>query len=757
MTSRDNNKTAKLNQIVQNFFSKACQVVVESRVQTGSSGTRGTRINKWFNLELEESESFRDELKVWKNASVIEPPPPMVIETYLDVGSLGPHQSLVLVDGKNHWNAMRSGQKRNEIVLERWIVEFVPPQASKSGLSSGSSGSGSSTVPVELPVVYKKAIILFRSLYAYCRLLPVYALRRKLFKSKLNVSPMAIGCRVLNGAHAISSKGRIGLTRPIVESSDPHLETFSFTEVDTDAGSLKLSVSYRINCDFRVSDSETVLTSHFLSMDSSSSSSHRQPPQGTPPVVSSFGSTVSARRPSYSGHHISKFENPSRTSIDQVSYSPPGSTLQQQRRSSASSSKSAFRSSPEDIKHTPFIQPFKSPSLSASPSSESTISARPPSSSRLSSNTSLAAVRAYQQQTAAAAASAASAATTGTSIQHGGFVSSSGSSGSVPKYSSSFGNRTRSGSMTSGRTSRPTSFVGEPSSVGSNSSSATMEPASGLYVDDDDLGDFVKMVDSARLLRSSRSDHSSSSSLTRQHSPTRGDPLAKFQLLRSNHAALSDSLQSSAYLGKPGEVMTASSSQTTAAQLSSSPHKSGNTHTPAVPSRLSEEFTPQEHQKREYQVRPRRFSSKGSFDSTRSGEDATGTSPLDIPTVTRRMLGREPSLSFGTTRTQGYEDLHAELDLESRRQSYDPRDVTLRRPPPQQSQLSQQPLHQLRERPSDLSSKASSRQRFSFAMPDEEQVPVPSVAPIDPCDEVDDDDLLFAMSDMHVTGKNNSN
>jgi autophagy-related protein 13 len=85
-------------------------------------------------------ESFREEVRLWRQGDSFEPrPPPLIIETYLDTNDLTPTQALVILDGENkRWNvtealqnaAARAGLNaggngtRHQIVLERWKVEL---------------------------------------------------------------------------------------------------------------------------------------------------------------------------------------------------------------------------------------------------------------------------------------------------------------------------------------------------------------------------------------------------------------------------------------------------------------------------------------------------------------------------------------------------------------------------------------------------------------------------------------------------------
>lgn len=655
---------------------------------------------------------FRDDLRLWKTADAFSKLPPLVVETYLDLTNLSPHQALVAVDSNGKMHNVTRGQQKAEVVLERWVIEI-------DGNAEGSE------LNQDLPVVYKKAIILFRSLYAYCRILPCWELKTRLARSKLNLSSLAIGCRVLNGSQPISSKGRIGLSKAIIadnngkQASSPsssHLESFSFTNIPSPAGYMKVSVSYRTNVNFKVSDSEALLSSQFLSSEEANTST----------------SPTSARR---------------------MSFSPNSSSFSLAR--SKASIKSNDDHTPSTSKH-PSIQPFKSPSLSASPNDQPV-----PPPPRQPSNSSLAALRIPQRTMSSNSQSSGRSVIAGTnqgSVPDNAICSSASSGSSAPKYSSSFSSRTGGVSRF-----RPQSFSGEPSSVGSNTSSI-MDPGSGFYVDDVELGNFVKMVDSAKLLKpgegrsnSSLSGSSSGGSGSEKSEP-KGNPLARFQLLRGNHAALSDSLQSSTYV--PHE----SGSGNT---IGTSPHSKASNHTPLVPSRLSEEFTPAGDADRNMpQVR------RESKQSTGSGSGGVGsagevsnsmTSPWDIPRerLYRLQGAKESSSSVGNTRTAGYDDMHAQIDFEARHQSLSPRDI-FSTAVYNSSVNKQQSKPETNRSPYRRSS--SSTRRFSYFLPtedDDDDTSTPATATTnqpqseEPQQEQDDDDLLFAMSDMHLhMGKN---
>jgi autophagy-related protein 13 len=119
----------KLDQIVQNFNVKCAALVLHSRMNLppvfNIRGSGNKKISKWFSIETDEFDDFREELRTWRLCGSFENrPPPMIIETYLDASRLTNSQSLVIVDENG----------------KRWdVLEAL--NASDSS-SDGSSGEG---------------------------------------------------------------------------------------------------------------------------------------------------------------------------------------------------------------------------------------------------------------------------------------------------------------------------------------------------------------------------------------------------------------------------------------------------------------------------------------------------------------------------------------------------------------------------------------------------------------------------------------
>ena len=55
---------SKVQSLIAQFYAKTAQVLVQSRLVECAAGA--TKRNKWFNLEMEDFEPLKEELKFWK-------------------------------------------------------------------------------------------------------------------------------------------------------------------------------------------------------------------------------------------------------------------------------------------------------------------------------------------------------------------------------------------------------------------------------------------------------------------------------------------------------------------------------------------------------------------------------------------------------------------------------------------------------------------------------------------------------------------
>ncbi|RAL67268.1 hypothetical protein DID88_008032 [Monilinia fructigena] len=550
----------KLDQIIQNFHIKAAIIVLGSRVGLPIVFTKEgpKKTNKWFQIETDDTDAYREDLYTWRTCGGFQNrPPPLIIETYLDTSHLTSSQRLVIVDdlGKR-WDALDalssssgSSDGGGEVILERWKIELrdIP------GEQTYDFGS-------ILPNIYKK--------------LP---------------------------------------QRTFLERLTHQLAQF-FAEV-----------TYRNDCNFRVDDSESLLSSRFMGADEhfftpslaargdlSRRRSLKQTEVGSLPAhkqladdsgpVQTYGSlsTFHGNAPPRGSSPISALR--AQRPMGSDTSSPPVGSLPPSRPSVGS--KGSLKSL-EGIamarRPSLSFQPFKAGSLSSSPSRATyageTLPASPGSLPRVSGISALAQARNRSSLTAGMPATlrggpVASDNAIPTS------VSSSPKPAPIVKYSSSFVHRR--GRSSYGGASKLVDD--DQGSSGKQSLSSSVQPCSGilaeagtggssgsLQTDDDNISEFLKLLDSKKTLQS----FEPSGEASRKRATAQ---LSKFQSMRESHNALTDSMASSAMLqrssGSSSRQLSGVSPMVAATSfsVSSSPGKpiSPHTpHTPAIPSRLS--------------------------------------------------------------------------------------------------------------------------------------------------------------------------
>ncbi|KAF4464308.1 hypothetical protein FALBO_8859 [Fusarium albosuccineum] len=617
----------KLDQIIQNFYAKTAVLVLDSRIKVkpvrGANGAR--KPNKWFQIETEEIDDFRDELKIWKNCGSLENhPPAMVIEVYLDTSRLKESQSLVIVDenGKR-WDVMEqlnssgsstdsssgASRRNSEVIIERWRVELK-----HAGVTPADFG------PI-LPTIYKKAIVFFRSLFTTTRLLPAWKFASQ-GPAKSSHPALIPQCRIRLSESDRSRYDQLRL--PIDGRPDPVTE-YMFGDLEVPVGRLSTVVTYRNDCNFRVDDSEALLSSRFMGVDEnffrpslpqqtdrprvpmaevgslrdnrgrpnlsdvqqtygSLSTFHGNVPVGTSPIsalraVRPPGSDTSSPPGSLPVHN--DLEGPNSLPIRQASTRPPLRTTEgSSRRPSVS------------------FQPFKAGSLSGSPVPRQ-MDPEPASPQSLT-RPGLPSLRQPGNRTSLTAGMPASL--RGGPPQSGDTaVASSPRPASTSRYSSSFTHRR--GRSSFGGASR--AGDDEQGSSGRQSlASSVAQPGSGLLAEvagtssdsfqteDDNISDFLKALDSKKTLKSFEPTKKGESATNRTVAQ-----LSRFHMMKDSNNALTESMTSSVQMQRssssssrqltsvPGMVAPASMSAYSSPGKPLSPHTP---HTPAIPSRLSE-------------------------------------------------------------------------------------------------------------------------------------------------------------------------
>ncbi|KAG2451758.1 hypothetical protein HYH02_003537 [Chlamydomonas schloesseri] len=202
-------------------FVKCGHIILGSRVLS-AAGTpaqqrpaRDKRAGRWFLLELDEVD--RDvgrEVEAWRK----DISNPLVVEVYLTQQAAASVAAAAAAAGTRAGSAAGSSPDGGagaleslaaagtDVLLERWTLEFVrgPPLGSGSSMSGGgggsSSGSSGTRTYLDEASVYKRLILLVRSLYSYSRILPAYKLfraaKRNASSEQAQQPPPPIACRV---------------------------------------------------------------------------------------------------------------------------------------------------------------------------------------------------------------------------------------------------------------------------------------------------------------------------------------------------------------------------------------------------------------------------------------------------------------------------------------------------------------------------------------------------------------------------------
>lgn len=581
-------------------------------------------VKQQFQLDTVDIDDFREEFRVWKTCGSFENrPPPLIIETYLDTSLLKSGENLVAIDenGKR-WDVVeainssdqssdsstgRPGEPVTHVVLERWRIEL-----------KGAPADDPEDFGPLLPTVYKKAIVLMRSIYTTTGILPAWRLARN-SKTKGIHAALTTRCRV--SSDDLRSFGSDTLRTPLFEGRGDVTTDYMVGDLEVPVGRFYVSVCYRNHCAFQVVATESLLSSRIglaISDDmfrpslphrtqsrdeplahevgslpyqrhvhnitenqqryGSLSTFHGVGPMGTSPIsalraVKAPGSDTTSPADS----RTASFEDPTHTQ--------PISSIA--RRSSVRMTEGSSRRPSVSFQSSP----FKHGSLSGSPVPRNQDQDIPPS--PRTSGTSIAThARNRSSLTAGMAASLRGVPPQTTSDNS---VAGSPRPTNTNRFSSSFTHRRNRPSF--GGTSRGED---DQTSSGKQSlSSSLVQPGSGLLneagaggssgsfqTDDDSIQDFLKVLDSKRTLQSfevSKKGESATKKTTAQ--------LSKYHLMRESNNVLTDSLNSSMQLQRSSSTSSRHLANVPGMSTSSSPGKplSPHTpHTPAIPSRLSE-------------------------------------------------------------------------------------------------------------------------------------------------------------------------
>ncbi|XP_059624437.1 autophagy-related protein 13b [Cornus florida] len=267
---------ARMEQIITEVFAKSLHIILESRCpyvssrnysveQTMSSPSSSSSSlssirprDKWFNLALRDCPAALENIDFWRQSNL----EPMVVDVILmqspshwDPMNGSPERGIVKnfstkVQFPNIWNSEHDdlgSAEKSEMIIERWVVQYETRKSSRDSCSGSKRSSCTSS-----HTLYKKSMLLLRSLYLTVRLLPAY----KLFRD-LNSSAQI---RTYNLAHRVSS-----FVEPFTRREETEMQRFVFAPVDTSCGRLCLSVLYHSSLSDVSSKLSTPMSPQFIS------------------------------------------------------------------------------------------------------------------------------------------------------------------------------------------------------------------------------------------------------------------------------------------------------------------------------------------------------------------------------------------------------------------------------------------------------------------------------------------------------------
>jgi len=653
----------------------------------GASIYTGANTRGQFQIETEDMDDFREDLKVWRSVTSFDHrPPPMIIETYLDASRLSDSQNLVILDDNGkRWDVLEAlnssessaggssperEQKRNtEVILERWRVEL------KSIPTDDLDDFGPT-----LPTIYKRSIVFFRSLYVATRFMPCWKFAQRARAKEIHPG-LRVKCRFSMGDPEYARGDP--LRQPLYDGGDV-VSDYIFGDLDVPVGRFHTSVTYRNDCNFKVDDSsDSVLNSRFMAVDEnffkpsitpqrasehrrrdsftevSSLPSHRhargaQEPQQTYGSLSTFhGEGALGTSPISALRAVrpigSETSSPSGSVPTAAEPEPPHSMPIR----GQSTSRTSFRNFEAPVRRPSVsFQPFKAGPLSGSPRINDM---EPPPSPHSLNRGSLGSISQARNNRSSLTAGMAASLRGGPPPQaapaadHPVVGSPKPTTG---RYGSSFTHRR--GRLSFGGQSK--AGDDDQGSSGKQSLSSSVQPGSGLlaeaggaassgslHTDDDNISDFLKALDSRKTLQSFEPNKKGESSAAKKTAAQ----LSKFHLMRESHNVLTESMTSSMHLHRSSSSSSPSSRQLAnvpsmvnpaSMSASSSPSKPLSPHTPytpAIPSRLSENSIVNYHGYPQDNRRPPQNPEIATTEAGVPDDDAPvsqeGTTAIDIP------------------------------------------------------------------------------------------------------------------------------
>lgn len=569
---------------------------------------------------MDDAEELSQQTARWKELDyTAATPKTLTIDVYLDLQELTRGKSCVITDDQGkRWDVSDTASSSNipefdmdeqPLVLERWRFSLEVNSTASADPDSDSLSS-----------LYKKAVPVFRSISSHARLLPAWKYYRQQIKHNSSNPPnpqLKLKYRVHSGG--LSTQTKEALELPLYPNQRNVTDGFVFGSLHSPAGTLHASVSFRTNCNFRVDDSESLLSSQFMRSGddyfrpSWSGKGNDHQVVGSAPATKQRHSTDDSEQTQVYGSMSTFHTSGARTSTSPISalraltsagspLSPSGKLSASQRR--AQESRASLQSNDGAPLHqrrqSISFNPFKAGSLASSPATTGMQGPLSPVSQSSRAGTS------YSHRSRPSMTTHPQAILRQPSLYQEHAVASSASSSPRPapiqKFSSSF--NYRKSRMSSGASKNddehgstgkasPSSSARAGSDVLTEARGGQASSGSVQQDDDENLKDFLQLLDTKKELKSlSRTDSAARDASTRKTNTA----LSKYQRMKDSNIALSDSISSSIHLDQsssaPGRALSrlpaiapgTSTSPGSSLGKQLSPHAP---YTPTVPSRLS--------------------------------------------------------------------------------------------------------------------------------------------------------------------------
>ncbi|XP_010912404.1 autophagy-related protein 13b [Elaeis guineensis] len=263
-----------IEQVITEFFAKSLHIILESRSpnvssrnycgdhftsspsSSSSSSSSSRPRDKWFNLALRDCH-----FDLWWQSNL----EPLVIDVLLvhqssasSATHLFPGGCLLLnSSGKDRFlmsPRMDELETKSEKIVERWVVQYESLKKSSFGRevwSGTRKSSSASEIPTLYKKIYKRTVVMLRSLYVFVKLLPAYKIFQEL-NSSGRICPLSL-------SHRITS-----FVEPFTRAEDAEMSQFSFVPIDTPCGRLSLTVSYLPALEDQSSEPSTALSAQFI-------------------------------------------------------------------------------------------------------------------------------------------------------------------------------------------------------------------------------------------------------------------------------------------------------------------------------------------------------------------------------------------------------------------------------------------------------------------------------------------------------------